>query len=67
MRAVRFRVAALTNLTQDHLDFHGSMEEYAEAKASLFTGYAPGVAVINVDDPFGRDARAARPRARSSA
>ncbi|MGO8992527.1 MAG: UDP-N-acetylmuramoyl-L-alanyl-D-glutamate--2,6-diaminopimelate ligase [Polyangiaceae bacterium] len=53
VRAVRFRVAALTNLTQDHLDFHGSMEEYAEAKASLFTRHAPGVAVINVDDPFG--------------
>jgi UDP-N-acetylmuramoyl-L-alanyl-D-glutamate--2,6-diaminopimelate ligase len=52
-RAVRFRVAAFTNLTQDHLDYHGSMEEYAEAKASLFTGYAAGVAVINVDDPFG--------------
>ena len=34
---VRFRVAALTNLTQDHLDFHGSMEAYAEAKARLFT------------------------------
>jgi UDP-N-acetylmuramoyl-L-alanyl-D-glutamate--2,6-diaminopimelate ligase len=53
VRAVRFRVAALTNLTQDHLDFHGSMEEYAEAKASLFLRHAPGVAVVNVDDPFG--------------
>ena len=53
-RAVRFRVAAFLNLTQDHLDFHGSMEAYGEAKAILFTRYAPGVAVINVDDPFGR-------------
>jgi UDP-N-acetylmuramoyl-L-alanyl-D-glutamate--2,6-diaminopimelate ligase len=53
VRAVRFRVAAFTNLTQDHLDYHGSMEEYAEAKASLFSRYAAGVAVINVDDPFG--------------
>jgi UDP-N-acetylmuramoyl-L-alanyl-D-glutamate--2,6-diaminopimelate ligase len=52
-RAVRFRVAAFTNLTQDHLDYHGTMEEYAEAKASLFTRYGAGVAVINVDDPFG--------------
>jgi UDP-N-acetylmuramoyl-L-alanyl-D-glutamate--2,6-diaminopimelate ligase len=52
-RAVRFRVAAFTNLTQDHLDFHGSMEAYAEAKALLFTTCAPGAAVINVDDPFG--------------
>jgi UDP-N-acetylmuramoyl-L-alanyl-D-glutamate--2,6-diaminopimelate ligase len=53
VRAVRFRVAALTNLTQDHLDFHGSMEEYAAAKALLFTRCAPGAAVVNVDDPFG--------------
>ena len=42
VRAVRFRVAALTNLTQDHLDFHGSMEAYAEAKARLFTRSRPG-------------------------
>jgi len=54
VRAVRFRVAALTNLTQDHLDYHGSMEAYGEAKAELFTTCAPGSAVINVDDPFGR-------------
>jgi UDP-N-acetylmuramoyl-L-alanyl-D-glutamate--2,6-diaminopimelate ligase len=53
VRAVRFRVAALTNLTQDHLDFHGSMAAYAEAKESLFTRYGAGAAVINVDDPFG--------------
>jgi UDP-N-acetylmuramoyl-L-alanyl-D-glutamate--2,6-diaminopimelate ligase len=62
VRAVRFRVAALTNLTQDHLDFHGSMEEYAEAKAILFTRSSPGAAVLNVDDPFGV-ALAARVRA----
>jgi UDP-N-acetylmuramoyl-L-alanyl-D-glutamate--2,6-diaminopimelate ligase len=55
VRAVRFRVAAFTNLTQDHHDFHGSMKEYAEAKSMLFTGYAPGAAVINVDDPFGAE------------
>jgi len=53
VRAVRFRVAALTNLTQDHLDYHGGMTEYAEAKALLFTRCAPGSAVLNVDDPFG--------------
>ena len=52
--AVRFRVAAFTNLTQDHLDFHGSMEEYAAAKARLFVDLGPGAAAINVDDPFGR-------------
>lgn len=53
--AVRFRVAAFTNLTQDHLDFHGSMEAYAEAKARLFFELAPGAAALNVDDAFGRE------------
>jgi UDP-N-acetylmuramoyl-L-alanyl-D-glutamate--2,6-diaminopimelate ligase len=55
VRAVRFRVAALTNLTQDHLDFHGSMAEYAAAKARLFTELGAGAAVLNVDDAFGRE------------
>jgi UDP-N-acetylmuramoyl-L-alanyl-D-glutamate--2,6-diaminopimelate ligase len=54
VRAVRFRVAALTNLTQDHLDFHGTMEAYAAAKRALFTTCAPGSAVLNVGDAFGR-------------
>jgi UDP-N-acetylmuramoyl-L-alanyl-D-glutamate--2,6-diaminopimelate ligase len=53
--AVRFRVAAFTNLTQDHLDFHGTMETYAAAKARLFLELSPGAAAINVDDPFGRE------------
>ncbi len=47
-------VAMFTNLTQDHLDYHGTMEAYALAKAKLFTGVgakAPRVAVINADDP----------------
>jgi len=46
-------VAIFTNLTQDHLDYHGTMEAYAEAKARLFVGVgakAPRVAVINADD-----------------
>jgi UDP-N-acetylmuramoyl-L-alanyl-D-glutamate--2,6-diaminopimelate ligase len=55
VRAVRFRVAALTNLTQDHLDFHGSMAAYAAAKARLFTELGPGAVVLNVDDAFGRE------------
>jgi UDP-N-acetylmuramoyl-L-alanyl-D-glutamate--2,6-diaminopimelate ligase len=54
VQAVRFRVAAFTNLTQDHLDFHRSMEAYAEAKALLFTELGAGSAVLNVDDAFGR-------------
>jgi UDP-N-acetylmuramoyl-L-alanyl-D-glutamate--2,6-diaminopimelate ligase len=53
--AIRFRVAALTNLSQDHLDFHGSMQAYADAKARLFTELGPGSSVINVDDAFGRE------------
>jgi UDP-N-acetylmuramoyl-L-alanyl-D-glutamate--2,6-diaminopimelate ligase len=49
---VRFDVLLFTNLTQDHLDFHGSMERYFDAKRRLF---APGVrAVVNVDDEYGR-------------
>lgn len=60
--AVRFRVAAFTNLTQDHLDFHGTMEEYARAKARLFVDLAPGAAAVCVDDPFG-EALAKRVRA----
>jgi UDP-N-acetylmuramoyl-L-alanyl-D-glutamate--2,6-diaminopimelate ligase len=55
VRALRFRVAALTNLTQDHLDFHGSMRAYADAKALLFTELGPAASVLNVDDPFGRE------------
>ncbi len=47
-----FRVAAFTNLSQDHLDFHGSMDSYLASKARLFRDHlAPGaVAVINIDD-----------------
>ena len=47
-------VAVFTNLTQDHLDFHGTMEEYARAKARLFEGVGtppPRAAVVNADDP----------------
>ena len=50
-------VAMFTNLTQDHLDFHGTMEKYLAAKVRLFEGVGaapPRVAVINVDDPYGR-------------
>ena len=48
---VRFRAAALTNVTRDHLDFHGTLERYVAAKRRLFE-LAP-VAVLNVDDPAG--------------
>jgi UDP-N-acetylmuramoyl-L-alanyl-D-glutamate--2,6-diaminopimelate ligase len=48
-----FRAAAVTNVTQDHLDFHGTMDAYQAAKERLFHTYlaADGVAVINVDEP----------------
>jgi UDP-N-acetylmuramoyl-L-alanyl-D-glutamate--2,6-diaminopimelate ligase len=55
VQAVRFAVAALTNVTHDHLDFHGSMEAYSRAKARLFTDYGPRRVVLNVDDPLGRE------------
>jgi UDP-N-acetylmuramoyl-L-alanyl-D-glutamate--2,6-diaminopimelate ligase len=50
--AVHFAAALFTNLTQDHLDFHGTMEEYFQAKRRLFAA-EPAVAVVNVDDPYG--------------
>ncbi len=49
---VCFASAVYTNLTQDHLDYHGNMENYFQAKAALFEGLVPGsVAVLNSDDP----------------
>ncbi len=51
--AVRFRVAGYTNLTQDHLDYHGSLAAYAAAKQRLFVDLAPSAAAIMVDDEFG--------------
>lgn len=51
--ATKFAVAAFTNLSQDHLDFHGDMETYLAAKRRLFEEYQVGTAVINVDDPSG--------------
>ncbi len=51
---VRFAVGVFTNLTQDHLDFHPTMEDYFQAKRRLFTECAARTAVINLDDPYGR-------------
>ena len=50
----RFRVAAFTNLGHDHLDYHGSMDDYFEAKARLFTGGLAESAVVDVTGPWGR-------------
>ncbi len=56
--ALRFDVAAFSNLSQDHLDFHGSMQRYAAAKARLFQELGPRAAVFNIDDDFGRELHA---------
>lgn len=54
VKGTRFAVAAFSNLTQDHLDYHKTMEEYFAAKALLFTAYAPGMSVICTDSDAGR-------------
>jgi len=51
--AIHWAAAIFTNLTQDHLDFHPTMEEYFAAKRQLFTDGRPPVAVVNIDDPYG--------------
>jgi UDP-N-acetylmuramoyl-L-alanyl-D-glutamate--2,6-diaminopimelate ligase len=51
--AVRFAAVAFTNLTQDHLDYHHTIEEYASVKRRLFTDFEAGARVVNVDDPYG--------------
>ena len=51
--SVRFATAIFTNLTQDHLDFHGTMEAYGAAKAKLFTDYPMQRRIVNADDAFG--------------
>ncbi len=51
--AVRFSAAVFTNLTRDHLDYHGTMEAYGAAKARLFAFPGLSFRVINLDDPFG--------------
>jgi UDP-N-acetylmuramoyl-L-alanyl-D-glutamate--2,6-diaminopimelate ligase len=63
-----FAAAAFTNLTRDHIDYHGSLESYLDAKTILFdgrNGSVPKVAVINVDDTSGQKlAQACRERGR---
>ena len=52
--ATWFEVVAFTNLSQDHLDYHGSMDEYFAAKRTLFDPVRARVGVVNADDPWGR-------------
>lgn len=58
---VHFRVGAFTNLTRDHLDYHGTMDAYGEAKAKLFAWPGLDAAVINLDDAFGERLYASLP------
>ncbi|QEE25900.1 UDP-N-acetylmuramoyl-L-alanyl-D-glutamate--2,6-diaminopimelate ligase [Rhodanobacter glycinis] len=58
---VGFEVAAFTNLTRDHLDYHGSMEAYGAAKAKLFAWPGLQAAAINIDDAFGHQLAAHLP------
>jgi UDP-N-acetylmuramoyl-L-alanyl-D-glutamate--2,6-diaminopimelate ligase len=55
VNAVAFEVAVFTNLTRDHLDYHGTMDAYGAAKAKLFAWPGLRSAVINADDAFGRE------------
>jgi UDP-N-acetylmuramoyl-L-alanyl-D-glutamate--2,6-diaminopimelate ligase len=50
----RFAASAFTNLSHDHLDFHGDLESYFQAKASLFDPQLSRQAIVNIDDVFGR-------------
>lgn len=63
VNGVAFDCALFTNLTQDHLDYHGTMHAYGEAKARLFDMPGLAAAVVNADDPFGAEL-ARRTRAR---
>jgi UDP-N-acetylmuramoyl-L-alanyl-D-glutamate--2,6-diaminopimelate ligase len=50
----KFFITAFTNLSQDHLDYHGSMEDYFRAKLRLFGEYPQEYSLINIDDEYGR-------------
>jgi UDP-N-acetylmuramoyl-L-alanyl-D-glutamate--2,6-diaminopimelate ligase len=65
--AIHFAVAVFTNLTQDHLDFHPTMEDYFDAKRLLFSAgegrSGPAVSILNADDPYGARLAAELPQA----
>jgi UDP-N-acetylmuramoyl-L-alanyl-D-glutamate--2,6-diaminopimelate ligase len=62
--ALAFDVAVFTNLSRDHLDYHGSMQAYAEAKAMLFNRPGLRCRVLNLDDSFGRELAAVEQESR---
>lgn len=51
---IRYRAMAFTNLAPDHLDYHGSMENYYATKASMFDAERTDLAVVNIADEYGR-------------
>ncbi|HXZ62687.1 MAG TPA: UDP-N-acetylmuramoyl-L-alanyl-D-glutamate--2,6-diaminopimelate ligase, partial [Acidimicrobiales bacterium] len=55
VEGIHFDVAVFTNLSHEHLDYHGTMEEYFEAKAALFTPSYALRGVVDADDPWGRE------------
>ena len=61
--AIHWAAAVFTNLTQDHLDFHPTMEDYFNAKRRLFVDARPWVSIFNVDDPYGSRLAAELPKA----
>lgn len=54
VEGVRFAVVAFTNLTQDHLDYHHTLDAYFATKRRLFSDFEVGARVVNIDDPYGR-------------
>ena len=62
--ALAFDVAVFTNLSRDHLDYHGSMQAYAEAKAMLFNKPSLRCRVLNLDDAYGRELAAVEQESR---
>ncbi|WP_318510740.1 UDP-N-acetylmuramoyl-L-alanyl-D-glutamate--2,6-diaminopimelate ligase [Photobacterium leiognathi] len=55
VRDLHFKASIFTNLSRDHLDYHGNMQNYADAKKSLFTEHDAGVPIINADDTVGAE------------
>ncbi|MCF6287692.1 MAG: UDP-N-acetylmuramoyl-L-alanyl-D-glutamate--2,6-diaminopimelate ligase [Proteobacteria bacterium] len=66
VNCVNFAGTAFTNISHDHLDFHKTMENYAQAKKSLFTKYKSNFAIINQDDSYGKQWLADLPIASTS-
>ena len=63
VEALKFSAGVFTNLSRDHLDYHQTMDNYAQAKKRLFSELETGVRVLNVDDPIGKEWLASMPEA----